>query len=373
MRFAKLLAPILLLATVTAANADPTVPQLTGPIVDLANEIPADQEAKLETEMRDFQKRTGHQFQILTVPDMGGYDIETYGSAVGNTWKIGRAGVDDGIILIHAISERKVRIEVGKGAEAYLTDGLSGDIISNVIIPRFKEKAFAEGMVDGAERIMKEAAITPQQREADEQAALLEQQKNMQAMKDGLASFFGWVFGIGGTGGILFLLYRFLTRGERARRRAEIEAAEAEQLAQIAAARAAAAEKARLAAIQQAEERARREAEAAARRKAMLDAMTPGERQSFLAAEAAQAAEARRVEEERRAAAAEAERVRRIREQKEEDERQERRRREEQSSSSYGYGYGYGSSSGSSSSSSSDSSWGGGGGSFGGGGASGDY
>lgn len=385
MRLAKLLAPLLMLTAASAAQANPEIPKLTGPVVDLVDEIPADEEAKLDAELRDFQKRTGHQLQVLTVPDMGGYDAETYGKAVGDAWKIGRAGVDDGIILIHAVKERKIRIEVGQGAEAYLTDGMSGQIIRDDIVPRFKEKAFAEGIVEGSRSIMREAAITPEQRAEDERAARLESERSARAAKEAFLSFLSWVFGIGVAGGAGFVLYRGATRGKRARLKAEQEARDAalrlQREKQRAEERARQAkldeerrERERLAALER--ERIRLEAERA--RQAMLDAMSPSERRAFLQKEEDERErkrrEAQRAERERQrlaaiaAAEAAAAEERRREQRRDEEARRERERRDEPT-----VYYGGSSSSSSSSSSPSTPSWTGGGGDFGGGGSTGDY
>lgn len=418
MRLATLAASLLILLTATTAQAQSEFPALTGPVVDLVDEIPADEEARLDASLRDFQRRTGHQLQVVTLPDLGGRDVESYGRALGEHWKLGRKGVDDGIILIHAIKERKVRIEVGRGAEPYLTDAMSEGIVQNVIIPRFKEGEFSQGILDGSAKVMKEAAITPEQRKEDARRAALQHARDVQAMKDGFFAFITWIAGIAASIAGAFGLYRLATRGKRARAKAAEEARiEAERLAAAERARvraaerekerAAEAERARERAIQEAAERERmREREAAAarareeeariaaeKRATMLAAMTPAKREAFLARERADEAERQRVAAAAREAARqeqlrrdaqrrereqreeEERRVRRQREEREEEERRSRRRSEEAaaaaaaaSSSTYGSSYGS-----SSSSSSSNDSWSGGGGSFGGGGASGDY
>lgn len=417
MRLATLAAPLLILLTATAGQTQsrPQFPELTGPVVDLVDEIPADEEAKLDAELRDFRRRTGHQLQVVTLPDIGGDDIKSYGRALGEHWKIGRKGVDDGIILIHAIGERKVRIEVGRGAEPYLTDGMSIGIIDNTIIPLFKQKRFSDGIVEGSREIMKEAAITPEQRAEDARRQADQRARDAQAMRDGMATVGIWIGSIIAMIAGAFGIHRLATRGKRRRAR------EAEE-ARLAAKRVADAERARLRKIQEQEQRekdaeqarlrkieedaererqrlrnieeARRRAEAERlaieKRTNMLAAMTPVDREAFLAKEHADKVERERLaavarEEERRRAKERQEqqdreeeqrRIRRQREEREEEERRSRRRNEEAaaaaaaaSSSSYN-STSYGSSS---SSSSSSDSWSGGGGSFGGGGADGSY
>ena len=367
-----MIAAALMLLAAPAVAAEVKYPDLTGPVVDTVDEIPAEQEARIGEKIRAFQKATGHQLQVLTVSDTQDLTISEYGLGLLRTWKIGRAGVDDGMILIHALKSTggRIRIETGYGSEAYMTDGLSKDIIDETIVPLFKQGQFGDGIEAGVDRMIKEASITPEQRKADEAKLRLEAARRAQADWDGFVTFMGWLAGIVATGFGAFVVWFLATAGRRRRRR------EAEALQRIADAEAyAAAEKIRE--QQRADARAaakKREEEEAQKRADMLAAMTPQERERFLADERA-AAEEERAEQARRAAAQairdEEERVARqkARERQEQLDREEESRR---STTTYGGGWGSSSSIDSSGSSSSDG-WSGGGGSGGGGGASGDY
>jgi uncharacterized protein len=130
------------------AIAEPTFPALTGRVVDDANLLaPADKEA-LTADLKALEDKTSDQVVVVTVPSLQGYAIEDYGLRLGNHW-----GIKNGVLLIVAPNERKVRIEVARGLEATLTDALSQTIIDNAILPHFRAGDFAGGIKDGVRGI----------------------------------------------------------------------------------------------------------------------------------------------------------------------------------------------------------------------------
>ncbi|HEX8301214.1 TPM domain-containing protein [Sphingomonas sp.] len=157
---------LLLCGALAACNAAPPPPKappagyafpaLTGRVVDSADLLPQTQEAKLSAQLASVQMRTKHEFIVVTVPSLGGHSIEDYGLTLGNYWGIGRKGFDDGVLLIVAPNERKVRIEVGKGLEKTLTNPEAGAIIQAAILPRFREQKMVEGVLAGGEGIIRE-------------------------------------------------------------------------------------------------------------------------------------------------------------------------------------------------------------------------
>jgi len=270
---------IALLCAVTCTPAiagTPNFPKLTGPVVDLLDEVPADVERKLSADLLSFQKKTGHQLVVVTLPSLAGQEIKDYGYQLGRHWALGRKGVDDGIILIHSIKERKIRIEVGYGLEPIITDALASQIISDRIKPAFKSGNFAQGIIDGSNEIMRAAAITPQ-RKAESDTRLkamqnLHAQESL-ALAENVIAFIVGAFALGG-GAIGIWL--FATRKQRAaRRKYEIAAALAAQRERDA----------RLEAARIAERNAR--AAAARSSQEMLDRMSPADRQAFVEREAA--------------------------------------------------------------------------------------
>lgn len=154
----RLLLGLWLLALATVAGAQ-DFPELTGRVVDAAEIYPDGDEPALVAKLESVEQETGRQFVIVTVPDLQGYDIADYGYQLGREWGIGDAERNDGVLLIVAPSERKVRIEVGYGLEGELTDAWSDYIIQSAIIPEFKAGDLPGGIDAGADGII--ARIAP--------------------------------------------------------------------------------------------------------------------------------------------------------------------------------------------------------------------
>jgi uncharacterized protein len=130
------------------------VPRLQGYVNDYAGMISPPAKSKIEEALGAFEQSDSTQIVILTIPSLEGEDIENFGIKVGDTWKIGQKGKDNGAILIVSKQERKIRIEVGYGLEGKLTDLMSGRIIDGVIKPRFKEGDFDRGFITGVSAII---------------------------------------------------------------------------------------------------------------------------------------------------------------------------------------------------------------------------
>ncbi len=138
-----------------AAAAQPQFPALTGRVVDQAGLLSPSVQQRLDTELAGHEKQSGQQIVVVTLPDLGGLPIEDYGYQLGRHWGIGEKGKDNGALLIVAVKEHKVRIDVGYGLEGTLTDALSDDIIRNVILPEFRQGRYQEGIVKGTAAILK--------------------------------------------------------------------------------------------------------------------------------------------------------------------------------------------------------------------------
>ncbi|MEO9468841.1 TPM domain-containing protein [Parasphingorhabdus sp.] len=150
-------------------------PELTGRVVDQADLLDPAQEADLTTRLADVEAQSNRQFVVATVNSLEGYDIADYGYQLGRAWAIGQDGdgeteKDNGIILLVAPNERKVRIEVGYGLEGIMTDALSSIIIQNDILPRFRDGNMPAGIIAGVDRISVQLALP------EEEARLLAQQ-----------------------------------------------------------------------------------------------------------------------------------------------------------------------------------------------------
>ncbi len=145
-----LLALLLMLPAAAWAQSTPDFPELTGRVVDRAEMLSAEAEARLSQMLQAHEQASTEQVVVVTLPDLQGYPIEEYGYQLGRHWGIGQEGEDNGALLIVAKDERKVRIEVGYGLEGRLTDAQSSVIINRVITPAFRQGNFEAGIVNGA-------------------------------------------------------------------------------------------------------------------------------------------------------------------------------------------------------------------------------
>ncbi|WP_217477486.1 TPM domain-containing protein [Stutzerimonas stutzeri] len=126
------------------------LPPLTGRVVDRAELLDTQAEARLTGMLAAHEKASGEQVVVVTVPNLQGRSIEEFGVALGRAWGIGQKGEDNGALLIVARDDRRVRIEVGYGLEGRLTDAQSSVIINRIITPAFREGDFTRGITDGA-------------------------------------------------------------------------------------------------------------------------------------------------------------------------------------------------------------------------------
>jgi uncharacterized protein len=129
-------------------------PELTGRVVDQAGVMSPDSKSNIETKSKTLEDKSSIQLVVATVKSLQGSDIETYANQLFRFWKLGEAKKNNGVLLLVAPNERKVRIEVGYGLEGTLTDALSSVIISSAIIPRFKTKDFSGGIERGVDGII---------------------------------------------------------------------------------------------------------------------------------------------------------------------------------------------------------------------------
>jgi uncharacterized protein len=159
----------LALIALAAPVAAQTFPPLTGRVVDQADLLRPEQELDLASKSAALEAQTGRQFVVATVNSLEGRNIEDYGYRLGRHWKIGDEKRDDGVLLLVAPKEKKVRIETGYGARVFLTDALSSVIIRESILPRFKAGDMGGGITAGADQIIKLMSLSPQ--EAQRRAA----------------------------------------------------------------------------------------------------------------------------------------------------------------------------------------------------------
>src|SRR5665811_1196574 len=129
-------------------------PALTGRIVDQAKIISSDTRSAMEPKLIDLEAKSGIQLVVATVTSLEGQEIEPYANALFRSWQLGETAKNNGVLLLVAPNERRVRIEVGYGLEGTLTDALARVIIANAITPRFKSGDFSGGISRGIDDII---------------------------------------------------------------------------------------------------------------------------------------------------------------------------------------------------------------------------
>ena len=129
-------------------------PALSGRVVDQANIIQAGTRTAIEQKLADLEAKSGIQLVVATVNSLEGQEIEPYANELFRKWGLGEKQKNNGVLLLVAPNERRVRIEVGYGLEGTLTDALSKVIISNAMAPRFKAGNFSEGTSRGVDDII---------------------------------------------------------------------------------------------------------------------------------------------------------------------------------------------------------------------------
>jgi uncharacterized protein len=147
---------ICLLFTALSAQAQEVqkVPDLTAHVMDETATLPPAQKAALEAKLSAFEQSRGAQVVFLIIPSTQPEDIAAYAQRVGDSWKIGRKSIGDGLLLVIAKNDRKVRIETTKALEGAIPDLAARQIIETAITPRFKEGDFAGGLDGAASQIM---------------------------------------------------------------------------------------------------------------------------------------------------------------------------------------------------------------------------
>jgi uncharacterized protein len=198
---------VLVLAFLLAAPAlAQTYPPLTGQVVDLANLLNPDQEAELTRKLEALEGASSRQLVVATIPDLQGRSIEDYGVGLGRAWQIGQRQANNGVVLIVAPNERKVRIEVGYGMEGILPDALSSRIVRDIILPRFRADDYPGGIIAGADAIIAQLQAPPEAAEAQARAAVASERGSRRSGGSFIPLIF-WVVVF------MFILFSLIRRG----------------------------------------------------------------------------------------------------------------------------------------------------------------
>lgn len=180
---------LLLFATPAAAQ---NFPPLTSRVVDEANLLRPEQKVDLDSKLSALEAQSGRQFVVATVNSLDGQDISDYTYQLGRHWKIGDEKRDDGAVMVVAPNERKVWIASGYGAGAYLTDSVTGRIVREAILPRFKAGDMGGGIIAGAERVIEVMKLPPEEAARQAQASAAAEKKR--GRSSGGAGFIPVVF-----------------------------------------------------------------------------------------------------------------------------------------------------------------------------------
>lgn len=185
------MALLLLLMAGAAQAAMPARP--AGPVLDQANIIPDADEAALAQKLSAYNAQTGRAVIVATVASLDGQEIDVYGTELGHQWGVGGKSTDQGLILLVAPNERKVRIEVGYGLEEYLPDVLAGRIITSAITPRFKAGDYSGGINAGIDQILTQLNRDPADAKAVAEAAKAAQRETSSGGGSTIAGAIFWV------------------------------------------------------------------------------------------------------------------------------------------------------------------------------------
>lgn len=150
----------------TLAQGRSDFPALTGRVVDQANLLDVSTRQTIEAQLAALERDTGDQMVVVTVNDLRGLEIEDYGYQLGRAWGIGQGERDNGVLLIVAPTERKVRLEVGYGLEPVLTDAFSAQIIQQQVTPQFRANDYGGGILAGVQAVEQQLRLDRGEAEA---------------------------------------------------------------------------------------------------------------------------------------------------------------------------------------------------------------
>jgi uncharacterized protein len=148
------LATLLLILAAAAAQAQPAVPPLTGRVVDRADVLSPSTEQALADQLAAHERATSNQVVVLTIPSLEGESVERVALDVFNTWGLGQADRDNGVLVLIARDDREMRIEVGYGLEGTLTDSRAGRIIRSEFVPAFRNGNYDAGTLAGVSAVV---------------------------------------------------------------------------------------------------------------------------------------------------------------------------------------------------------------------------
>lgn len=140
--------------TAPSTTVEAQLPSLTGRVVDGADLLTSEEESRLVAASAAVEREVGPQFVIATVDSLGDLSIEEYGLRLARSWGLGSRERNDGLLLLVATNERRVRIEVGTGLEDRVTDPFAAKVLRERVLPRFHENDYPGGIAAGSEALI---------------------------------------------------------------------------------------------------------------------------------------------------------------------------------------------------------------------------
>jgi uncharacterized protein len=182
---------LLALAATPALGALPPPP--AEPVLDQANVIPDAQEAALDAKLREYNRATGRAVVVATVASLDDLPIEDYAQKLVEAWDIGGAKTEEGVLLLVAPGQRKLRIAAARGVQERLTDALSGRIIRDTVVPRFKANDYGSGIAAGVDAIIAQLDRSPADAKAVAEAAAAAKSQTGDRGGAGIGSVIFWL------------------------------------------------------------------------------------------------------------------------------------------------------------------------------------
>lgn len=148
---------IALLVSISLFAADSDFPKVPNPprlVNDFAGMLNTQEQAELEARLLKYEKESSTQITIVTIKNLGGYEISQYAVELGKRWGVGQKGKDNGVLILASLDDHKVNISTGYGLEGALTDIMCGRIIRNEIVPEFKKGNYYRGFSKGADAVI---------------------------------------------------------------------------------------------------------------------------------------------------------------------------------------------------------------------------
>jgi uncharacterized protein len=150
----KIILTLILLFSTLFADITQYFPKLDGRVVDTANLLSSSAKEKLTNILKEHEDKTSNQIVVVTLKSLNDYEIEDYSYQLGRFWGIGQKDLNNGVLLVISMEEKKLRIEVGYGLEGALTDKISYEIINYTLKPKFKQERYEEGISNAVQEII---------------------------------------------------------------------------------------------------------------------------------------------------------------------------------------------------------------------------